>query len=1023
MAELEANFSLENNQNIDALFEIYAAGTTWGNISGNMENQTDLKNVLDTMSGQIDSNHGAITEIALTMQGYGNIVTYSASDFATAAQGTLASTALQPGDYVSQLVNDAGYITTASLPTVNNSKITIQKNSTDVASFTLNQASGQTINIAVPTKVSELSNDSGFITGITSGDVTTALGFTPYDSSNPAGYITSADLPTNYVTTNTAQTISAQKNWSGKLNILNNSAITGGVDAYTTYALLQRNNTSREVIFSNGGDKLRLRGSETRPQYNTNDLALYSDVTSGDSALQAEIDVLKARGRFLALWDCSTGLAESNPPTSPYTYQSGDYFIVGTVSTATPPVNYKPTGSSYTTGVASTVVETETVDVDDVYYYDGTNWRLQVNTQKTVSFVNIAGDPYDNTNLATALNSKADTSSLATVATTGEYSDLLNTPTIPTDTSDLTNGAGFITSASLPIVNNATLTIQKNGTTVDTFTANSSSDVTVNITVPIDNSELSNGAGYITGITSGDVTTALGFTPVNKAGDTMSGTLTVEGNINAKDRLQLVMPNMKKGTNPSDTQYQSILFNDKTNSSTWTATRLGCIEFAALSTGDTMMSVGCYRNTSNSSTQAGFGCGWDRYGNGYTHAMTPAANSDSTDVATTEWVNDKGYITGITSGDVTTALGYTPVNKTGDAMTGGLSIGNELLTNPFTLRKTNNYSTQTTSGNTYQDIVFQDYTNIRRNSIRSQFEWDSSGQITRSVITLGTNNIDGSAPQGIQIQGSQTTVDGVTTNVNYAVLSGNMTIPATSNKNNMNIATCGWVNDNTRATNVVHRDSTETISGSKVFTANLQVRREDTGYQYRNQLIDFTTTPVSSITKTPFEILDKEGRTMSRINYSQSTDGSHKLIIQDKKNNSESDWASIEVGWDSNANAYTLVPNPDASSNGRNIATTSWVKDFAATSGSNYMSTFSQGANGYYKFTNGLIIQWGSTLSNSGVRETITLPTAYTSTNYKVVTQNQGGGHQQATVDNYTTTTFRLDPAATTTYDWIAIGY
>ena len=70
--------------------------------------------------------------------------------------------------------------------------------------------------------------------------------------------------------------------------------------------------------------------------------------------------------------------------------------------------------------------------------------------------------------------------------------------TVPTDTSDLTNGAGYITSSSLPTVNDATLTIQKNGTTVNTFTANSSSNVTANITVPTDTSDLTNGAGYIT---------------------------------------------------------------------------------------------------------------------------------------------------------------------------------------------------------------------------------------------------------------------------------------------------------------------------------------------------------------------------------------------------------------------------------------------------------------------------------------------------------------------------------------------
>lgn len=121
--------------------------------------------------------------------------------------------------------------------------------------------------------------------------------------------------------------------------------------------------------------------------------------------MQDEINNLKARGRFLSLWNCSTGLPETNPLESPYTYKAGDYYIVGTVGSGT---KYKPNGSSYTSGVASTTVETENVAVDDVYYYDGTTWKLQLNTQKTVSFAGIAGSPYDNTNLATALNSKVD---------------------------------------------------------------------------------------------------------------------------------------------------------------------------------------------------------------------------------------------------------------------------------------------------------------------------------------------------------------------------------------------------------------------------------------------------------------------------------------------------------------------------------------------------------------------------------------------------------------------------------------
>ena len=71
-----------------------------------------------------------------------------------------------------------------AVPTVRNSKIEIQKNGTKVWDFTLNQASNKTIDISVPTKTSDLSNDSGFITGISSGDVTTALGYTPANSAS-----------------------------------------------------------------------------------------------------------------------------------------------------------------------------------------------------------------------------------------------------------------------------------------------------------------------------------------------------------------------------------------------------------------------------------------------------------------------------------------------------------------------------------------------------------------------------------------------------------------------------------------------------------------------------------------------------------------------------------------------------------------------------------------------------------------------------------------------------------------------
>ena len=49
------------------------------------------------------------------------------------------------------------------IPTVNNGTLTIQKNGTNVQTFTANQSTNATANITVPTKMSELTNDSNYI--------------------------------------------------------------------------------------------------------------------------------------------------------------------------------------------------------------------------------------------------------------------------------------------------------------------------------------------------------------------------------------------------------------------------------------------------------------------------------------------------------------------------------------------------------------------------------------------------------------------------------------------------------------------------------------------------------------------------------------------------------------------------------------------------------------------------------------------------------------------------------------------
>lgn len=75
---------------------------------------------------------------------------------------------------------------------------------------------------------------------------------------------------------------------------------------------------------------------------------------------------------------------------------------------------------------------------------------------------------------------------LATVATTGSYSDLTNKPTIPAAqvNSDWNANSGveqILNKPTIPTVNNATLTLTQNGTTAGTFTANSATDTTIDL--------------------------------------------------------------------------------------------------------------------------------------------------------------------------------------------------------------------------------------------------------------------------------------------------------------------------------------------------------------------------------------------------------------------------------------------------------------------------------------------------------------------------------------------------------------
>lgn len=181
-----------------------------------------------------------------------------------------------------------------TIPTVNNGKLTIQKNGTDVATFTANQSTNVTANITVPTKASDvnaLSLDGGTIkksktikmdasansdgANLKWGTVNSKNPYIGYASDQVDGTFvvgsllgtnyasglaigggsgnllwkgtkvaTTSDIPTNYVTTNTAQDITAKKKF------LNTLIVGAKDDGSTGFKVIQGDIAGGDTLFT-----------------------------------------------------------------------------------------------------------------------------------------------------------------------------------------------------------------------------------------------------------------------------------------------------------------------------------------------------------------------------------------------------------------------------------------------------------------------------------------------------------------------------------------------------------------------------------------------------------------------------------------------------------------------------------------------------------------------------------------------------------------------------------------------------
>ena len=192
----------------------------------------------------------------------------------------------------------------------------------------------------------------------------------------------------------------------------------------------------------------------------------YDDLTNKPSIPAAQVN---------ADWNATSGVAEIlNKPSIPAAQVNSDW----NASSGVAQILNKPTLATVaTSGDYDDLTNKPSIPAAQVNAdWNATSGVAKILNKPTIPAAQVNSDWNATSGLAKILNKPT----LATVATSGSYNDLNNKPTIPS-------------------VGNGTLTIQKNGTNVKTFTANQSSNVTANITVPTKTSDLTNDSGFITG--------------------------------------------------------------------------------------------------------------------------------------------------------------------------------------------------------------------------------------------------------------------------------------------------------------------------------------------------------------------------------------------------------------------------------------------------------------------------------------------------------------------------------------------
>ena len=385
------NVKTINGNSIVGTGDITVNSGEWGNITGTLSDQTDLKNALDTISGSVTTLDSSLATVA------------KSGDYDDLTNKPTIPTI--PTN-VSAFTNDAGYVTSSALSGY--------AQTSSLASVATSGSYNDLSNTpTIPTKVSDLTNDSNFIT-----------------SSALSGYAQTANLAT-VATSGSYNDLTNKPTIPTVVSDLgNDSDFQTGTEVDTSIANALSGYATETYVnnaISGLGSTFTIKGSvatvSALPSTGNSigDVYYVEEKQAGYVWITIQnVDRWEQLGETIdlsnyALLSDLTWSNVSNKPTFATVATSGDY----------DDLTNKPTIPTVPTNVSSFT--------NDAGYITSANVPTA-----TSDLTNDSGFI-----TSSALNGYVQSSSLSTVATTGDYDDLTNRPTIPAAVSGVNNGTNW----------------------------------------------------------------------------------------------------------------------------------------------------------------------------------------------------------------------------------------------------------------------------------------------------------------------------------------------------------------------------------------------------------------------------------------------------------------------------------------------------------------------------------------------------------------------------------------------------